>query len=108
MTNFVSPPAEYGPGFKYIQSYSVWLIPSTAMHCGATPSCGCTSGPKGCVDFTTWFRIYVKSRHEIILIVYTSKVVLSDIGLADAGQYTCKVNIGNDVSASVKKEVQIG
>ena len=40
--------------------------------------------------------------------LYTSKVVLSDIGLTDAGLYTCKVNIGNDISASVKKDIQIG
>ena len=40
--------------------------------------------------------------------LYTSKVVPSDIGLADAGQYTCKVNIGNEISASVKKDIQIG
>ena len=45
--------------------------------------------------------------------LYTSKVVLSDISLADAGQYTCKVSIGSeaigsDVSVFTQRDVQIG
>ena len=40
--------------------------------------------------------------------LYTSKVVLSDVGLTDTGRYTCKVNIGNEISISVQKDVQIG
>ena len=40
--------------------------------------------------------------------LYTSKVVLSDIGLADAGLYTCKVSIMNNISTSAQRDVQIG
>ena len=40
--------------------------------------------------------------------LYTSKVVLSDVSLADAGQYSCKVSIGSDISASAQRDVQIG
>ena len=40
--------------------------------------------------------------------LYTSKVVLGDIGLADAGLYTCKVSIGSDISTSAQRDIQIG
>ena len=47
--------------------------------------------------------------------LYTSKVVLSDISLEDAGQYTCKVTIGSeaiiigsDISVSAQRDVEIG
>ena len=40
--------------------------------------------------------------------LYTSKVVLSDVSLEDAGQYTCKVSIGSNISASAQRDVQIG
>ena len=40
--------------------------------------------------------------------LYTSKIVLSDVNVADAGQYTCAVSISNDVSTSAQKDVQIG
>ena len=45
--------------------------------------------------------------------LYMSKVVLSDVSLADGGQYTCKVSIGSeaivsDVSVSAQREVHIG
>ena len=40
--------------------------------------------------------------------LYTSKVVLRDIGLADSGLYTCKVNIRNEIRSSVQKDIQIG
>jgi hypothetical protein len=45
--------------------------------------------------------------------LYTSKVILNDVSLEDAGQYTCKVSIGSkaigsDVSVSAQRDVEIG
>lgn len=40
--------------------------------------------------------------------LYTSKIELNHISLADAGQYTCTVSIGNDASVTVQKDIQIG
>ena len=66
-----------------------------------------------------WF-----SPHESILMsalvvksssLYTSKIVLSDVSLEDAGQYTCKATIGSEaiiigseISVSAQRDVEIG
>lgn len=40
--------------------------------------------------------------------LYTSKVVLSNVGSADAGLYTCTVSIGSHIRLSAEKSIQIG
>ena len=47
--------------------------------------------------------------------LYTSKVVLSDVSMEDAGQYTCKATIGSEaiiigseISVSAQRDIEIG
>ena len=40
--------------------------------------------------------------------LYTSRVVLSDIGVVDEGLYTCSVNIRDGISMETQKRIEIG
>ncbi len=39
---------------------------------------------------------------------YISTAVLKDINLSDSGEYTCTVNIGNEITMSANNSVTVG
>ena len=60
------------------------------------------TGPDGSTLRSTYPPKRLSTTH------YTSMAVLSDIKLADSGEYTCTADIGNEITISAKESVVVG